>query len=118
MPLLNQLSPEHEPLSETTYLILLTLVAEPKHGYAIMKAVEALSEGRTRLSTGTLYGALNRLLEASWIERIDNDEPVQTRRLRKAYRLTHLGQTILTGEITRLQRLVTLARLQTGKEAL
>lgn len=110
-------SSESSPLSETTYLILLSLVPEPRHGYGIMKAVETLSEGKTRLSTGTLYGALNRLLEDGWIERLENDEPPQTKRLRKAYRLTKLGQRMLESEIARLQRLLALGQLHTGKES-
>ena len=48
----------HLPLREPTFFILLSLSPGPKHGYAILKEVEALSDGRVRLSTGTLYGAI------------------------------------------------------------
>jgi DNA-binding PadR family transcriptional regulator len=51
------------PLTESTYFILLSLSSKPKHGYAIMKDVWILSNDRIILSTGTLYGALKRLLE-------------------------------------------------------
>ena len=56
------------PLSEAVFLILLSLAEGPKHGYAIMKDVHELSAQRVSLSTGTLYGALKRLLkqEVSW----------------------------------------------------
>ena len=54
----------HEPPSEAVFLILTSLAGEPRHGYALLKDIEALSDGRVRLSTGTLYGALHRLLEA------------------------------------------------------
>lgn len=61
---------EELPLTETTFFILLSLSPKPKHGYAMMKDVESLSEGRIRLSTGTLYGAIKRLLEKGWIKRL------------------------------------------------
>lgn len=95
------------PLSESTFLILLSLAPRPKHGYAIMKGVEALSDGRVQLSTGTLYGAIKRLLEQEWIERFDEAEV--NGRERKAYRLTNLGRRILEAETVRMQSLVTAA---------
>src|SRR4051794_9827567 len=58
-----------EPLTETVFLILSSISAEPRHGYAIMQDVEAMTNGRVRLSTGTLYGALRRLLDAGLIRR-------------------------------------------------
>ena len=56
-------------VSEPVLLILLSLAEQPRHGYAILQDTEQMSEGRVRLSTGTLYGALRRLLEEDWIER-------------------------------------------------
>ena len=96
------------PLSEATLLILLSLAPQPRHGYAIMKDVAALSDGRVQLSTGTLYGALKRLLDHDWIERFD--ETVVDGRERKAYRLTDLGRRIMEAEMTRLQSLVAVAQ--------
>jgi len=93
-------------------LILLSLAPGRNHGYAIMKDVEALSDGRVTLSTGTLYGALKRLLDQEWIERLDELDTVQTGRLRKAYRLTRLGRRILEAETARLDHLVTAARVR------
>ena len=98
------------PLSEATFFILLSLAAGSKHGYAIMKEVEALSEGRVSLSTGTLYGALKRMLESEWIERFDEPDATQTGRVRKAYRLTDLGRRLLEAETARMHRLVRAAR--------
>jgi DNA-binding PadR family transcriptional regulator len=95
------------PLSEATFLILLSLAQQPKHGYAIMKDVETLSNGRVQLSTGTLYGAIKRLLEQEWIERFDETEV--NGRERKSYRLTDLGRRILKAETVRMQSLVTVA---------
>lgn len=102
------------PLTEPTFYILLSLAPGQKHGYAMMKDVERLSDGRLQLSTGTLYGALKRLLEQDWIERVD-DGPLDTERAdpgrpRKAYRLTPQGRRSLEAETSRLERLVTLAR--------
>ena len=66
------------PLREPTFFILLSLSPGPKHGYAILKEVEALSDGRVRLSTGTLYGAIKRLLDDDWIRRVDDPLPNRT----------------------------------------
>jgi DNA-binding PadR family transcriptional regulator len=111
------------PLTEATVFILLSLAPAPKHGYAIMKDVQTLSEGRLVLSTGTLYGALKRLLDQGWIERVDEKTATENGigergRPRKAYALTRLGQRILDAEVTRLQALVSLARLRVaGRQA-
>lgn len=105
------------PLSESTFFILLSLAPEPKHGYAIMRDVQEMSGGRINLSTGTLYGAIKRLLEQNWIERIEHDPyPDGRSQLRKAYALTNLGRRILNAEILRLQSLVKTARLHTSEE--
>ena len=51
------------PLTEPVLLILMSLAGQPRHGYSILKDVERMSDGRVVLSTGTLYGALRRLLD-------------------------------------------------------
>src|SRR5512136_1038050 len=94
------------PLSEATLFILLSLAPGPRHGYAIMKDVQMLSDDRIVLSTGTLYGALKRLLEQGWIERVDDPEPNGTDRERKAYALTQAGRHVLKTEVERLRKLV------------
>lgn len=101
---------ENLPLTEATFFIILTLSPTPKHGYAIMKGAAALSNGRVQLSTGTLYGALKRLLERGWIERVDEDDGVENGRIRKAYTLTHLGRRILNAEVERMETLVMTAK--------
>jgi DNA-binding PadR family transcriptional regulator len=102
------------PLGEATFFILLSLMPTPKHGYSIMKAVEELSNGRLELSTGTLYGALKRMLEQAWIERYEAADDNDTGRIRKTYRLTDLGRRILDAEIARMDALVTTARQVSG----
>ncbi len=108
---------ENPPLTETTFFILLSLFPTPKHGYAIMKDVQALSQGRIVLSTGTLYGTLKRLLENGWIERVQEGDAKlgkqESIRPRKAYILTDLGNRALEAEITRMENLTTIARLRT-----
>jgi DNA-binding PadR family transcriptional regulator len=104
---------EDLPLTETTFLILLSISIEPKHGYAIMKDAEVLSDGRVRLSTGTLYGALKRLLEAGWIKRVperEMDEEQESDRPIKQYKLTKLGGRVLQAEVRRMRKLSELAR--------
>jgi DNA-binding PadR family transcriptional regulator len=97
------------PLTEATLLILLSLAPQPQHGYAIMKDVAALSDGRVKLSTGTLYGALNRLLEQGWIERVEDGDEIGGRQ-RKAYQLTGAGRAVLNTEVARLKKLVAMAQ--------
>lgn len=103
---------EQLPLSEATFFILLSLASGPRHGYAILKEVEALSKGRVLLSTGTLYGALKRLLEGGWVERLEEMATPESGRERKAYRLTPLGRRILKAETKRLRTLAGMAELR------
>ena len=100
------------PLTETTYFILLSLAPGPNHGYAIMKDVRQLSQERVRLSTGTLYSALKRLLEQGWIRRAEVTEKATDGRDRKSYSLTQIGCSILEAEVQRLQSLVSLAKVR------
>ena len=106
------------PLTEATFFILLSLASGAQHGYAIMKDVAELSDNRVRLSAGTLYGALARLREQEWIERLEGAEPDEAGHPRKAYQLTGLGRRILNAETRRLQSLVALARLRSIGEQL
>ena len=90
------------PLTEAVYYILLSLT-EPLHGYGIMQKAEQLSSGRVRLAAGTLYGALNALLEKGWIA-----AGAQEGR-QKRYRLTPQGREALTGALDRrLRRILAL----------
>jgi DNA-binding PadR family transcriptional regulator len=98
-----------QPLSEAVFLILVSLGGGPKHGYAIMKEVEALSQHRVLLSTGTLYGAIKRLLADGWISRLDLPDDSNDGRDRKSYALTAHGRKALRAETQRLRELVELA---------
>jgi DNA-binding PadR family transcriptional regulator len=80
----------------------MSLAEKPRHGYALMKDIEVLSAGRVSLSTGTLYGALRRLLEESWIERFEQED---TSREKQAYRLADAGRRQLLAELARMTQL-------------
>ena len=106
------------PLSEAVFLILLSLSEGPKHGYAIMKDVYELSDQRVSLSTGTLYGALKRLLKREWVARVSGEVIVENGRERKQYVLTKLGIRILDAEAARMQTLSSVARLRSAENQL
>jgi DNA-binding PadR family transcriptional regulator len=101
-------------ITEPVLLILLSLAEQPRHGYAILKDVEEMSDGRVRLSTGTLYGALRRLLEEDWIVRHTDNNPS---RGRQGYRLSAKGRRLLQQEVARMKQLTRLATVRfAGRE--
>ena len=95
-------------LTEGVYYILLSLL-EPLHGYGIIQNVENLSGGRVRLAAGTLYGAINTLLEKGWITALEGEADSR----KKEYVITELGREMLNKELQRLEELV-----QNGKRLL
>jgi DNA-binding PadR family transcriptional regulator len=104
---------ESLPVTEPVLLILLSLADRPRHGYAILQDVQEMSEGRVTLSTGTLYGALRRLLDDGWIERFDQED---NSRGRQAYRLTPGGRRNLQQEVSRLKQLTRVASLRVARK--
>lgn len=88
-------------LTEAVYYILLSLLS-PRHGYGIMQNAESLSGGRVKLAAGTLYGAINSLLEKGWITALPGEKDSR----KKEYVITEEGRNILKSEIARLQELV------------
>ena len=89
-------------VSEQVFLILLSLVAGRKHGYAILKDIEATSGGAMVLSTSTLYGALGRLEREGLVGHVDASPEVAPGLPRKVYELTPRGLAVLQGEATGL----------------
>lgn len=87
-------------MQEPTLLLLTALADEPRHGYAIAREVETISGGRVKLRTGTLYGALERLLGQGLIE--VHEEEIVDSRLRRTYTLTPAGRESLGAEVQRI----------------
>lgn len=88
-------------LTESVYYILLSLFT-PLHGYGIMQNVRELSRGRVNLGPGTLYGAINTLLEKGWIYQLAMDQDAR----KKEYVITNIGKAVVAGEIKRLEELI------------
>jgi DNA-binding PadR family transcriptional regulator len=99
-------------MREPTFLILTALADAPRHGYGIIQEVAAVSGGRTKLLTGTLYTALDRLTAEGLIE-LDHEERVGGR-ARRYFRLTPAGRGALRAETARLRRLATMAERRLG----
>jgi DNA-binding PadR family transcriptional regulator len=99
------------PLTPSVFHILLALADGEKHGYAVMKEVENHTAGRIRLGPGTLYGSLDRLLAARFIEECDapSNHSILNER-RRYYRLTASGRVTLQSETQRLKSAVAQAR--------
>ena len=102
-------APESKPLTEPVFLILTSLADQPRHGYALMQDIEQISDRRVVLSTGTLYGALRRLLEDGLIERFQQED---TSRDKQAYKLTVEGHRQLQREVTRMKQLTQIAAMR------
>jgi PadR family transcriptional regulator, regulatory protein PadR len=85
----------------STYFVLAALLDGPLHGYAILKRIVDLSGGDVSLTTGTLYGALDRLLEHGLVEA--GAEEIVNGRVRRAYRLTPAGVDALIAEAAHLR---------------
>jgi len=101
---------DHLPLTAPVYHILLSLADDARHGYAILKEVETRSHGRLKLSTGTLYAAIKRLLGSGLIEETEAGPEAQTDDARRRYySLTPLGRSVARAETRRMADLVTLA---------
>jgi len=99
------------PLTPVSFEILLALAGGELHGYAIMLDVERRTSGAISLHAGSLYRALNRLLEAGLIEELE-ERPSRDAddERRRYYRLTSRGLEVARGEARRLELLVTAAR--------
>jgi len=100
-------------LSEPVLFVLLSLAEQPRHGYSILKDIESMSGGRVLLSTGTLYGALQRLLDSGWIERVEEEDAPRDRR---TYKLTSRGRRNLQAEIERMRHVTKLAALRVSRK--
>ena len=100
----------HLPLTHLTYQVLLALADADRHGYGIIKEVQARTDGSMELETGTLYAALKRLKDDGFIEAAPaSSRPPGEDRRRHTYRLTPLGRQVLTAESERMARVLRVA---------
>lgn len=100
-----------QPLTPAVFHILLALSAGERHGYGIMKQVEADSEAKVSMGAGTLYGSLKRMLEAGLVKESDKRvDPNMDDERRVYYAITGSGRKALAAELERYRRLVELTR--------
>ena len=97
------------PLTTPVFQILLSLVDEDLHGYAIIQDIAARTNGDVRLTASTLYAAVKRLVDAGWIAEVAarraDDDP-----RRRYYHITRVGRAAARGEARRLDELAAMAR--------
>jgi len=99
------------PLSAATFHILMALAEGDRHGYGIIQDVAASTDGSLKLSTGTLYRSIQRMLEQGLIvETRERPAPDQDDERRRYYRITPFGTAVARAEARRLTQLVRLAR--------
>lgn len=106
-----QPGPVDRPLPVSQLHILLALVDGEKHGYAVMREVEVMTDGEVTMGPGTVYGTIRRMLELGLIEETDErPDPALDDSRRRYYRATAPGLAVLTAETERLARLIRTAR--------
>ena len=94
-------SSERGALTEAVFYIMLSLYS-PMHGYGIMQNIKELSKDRVNLGAGTLYGAINTLLNKNWIRSIEGEKDSR----KKEYEITDTGKSVMQNEIFRLEELI------------
>ena len=99
------------PLTPVVLHILLAVADEPqgKHGYAIAREIEEVTDGQVRMGAGTLYGSIQRMLDAALIEERRVRAASASDR-RRYYKITAFGRRVLGLELTRLSQVVAIAR--------
>ena len=95
------------PLPAAVFHILIALADRDRHGYSIMQDVSARTDGKVRLSAGTLYSAVRRMLEQGLIEELaESPDPSSTDERRRYYRLTRFGRRTAAAEVDRRNAMV------------
>lgn len=107
------MSEKETPLTEAFYYILLAL-RKPNHGYGVIQEIEELTGGRVVLGPGTLYGALQTMQKREWIRIYSQDTEL---RKKKEYIITDLGRAAFEAEKSRLEELLSNAKLMEEGEA-
>ncbi len=104
-------STANAPLTPAVLHILLALSTQERHGYGIMKQVEADSQGRVNMGPGTLYGSLGRMIDAGLIRESDKKiDPEMDDERRVYYKITGLGQKALAAELQRYREVEAVAK--------
>lgn len=103
-------------MSEATYYVLASLLEERLHGYGIVKKAALFSGGAVKLTTGTLYGALDRLVGQGLVV-ADGEEEVHGR-LRRYYRISDAGAEAVRDEATRMRRAARAVEPRAGRAAI
>jgi DNA-binding PadR family transcriptional regulator len=99
------------PLPTAVFHILIALADRDRHGYSIMQDVAARTGNKVKLSAGTLYSSIRRMLEQGLIEELaESPDPSSTDERRRYYRLTRFGRRVATADVERLNALVQQAR--------
>jgi DNA-binding PadR family transcriptional regulator len=98
------------PLPPATLHILLALADGERHGYAIIQDVEVRTDGELRMSAGTLYRSIARMVEQGMITEVANRRTRAEDERRRYYRLTSFGTAVARAEVRRLSQLVRHAR--------
>jgi DNA-binding PadR family transcriptional regulator len=99
------------PLTPAVLHILLALSMEERHGYGIMKQVQADSQGKVKMGPGTLYGSLDRMIEAGLISESERKiDPKMDDERRVYYKITGNGQKALAAELERYNEVVAVAK--------
>jgi DNA-binding PadR family transcriptional regulator len=99
------------PLTPAMFHVLLALAGEDLHGYAILKEVELRTGGKVKLSTGTLYGIIKRLLaDGLVIERRSRPAEAEDDERRRYYRMTEKGREVAAAEAERMDEVLSIAR--------
>ena len=99
------------PLQPATFHILMALADDDRHGYAIIQEIAARTDGTLRMSAGTLYRSIQRMIEQGLIVEVhERPAPELDDERRRYYRITKFGEAVARAETRRLQNLVRLAR--------
>jgi DNA-binding PadR family transcriptional regulator len=101
------------PLPPATFHILMAVAQEDRHGYGIIQDVTRRTNGELRLSAGTLYRSIQRMLEQGLIDETDDrPAPELDDERRRYYRITAFGAAVARAETHRMAQLVRMARTQ------
>ena len=104
--------PQRDPgaLTPPVFQILLSLVDDDLHGYALIQDIRARTDGEVDLTASTLYGAIKRMVADGLIAEVAPSRTGENDPRRRYYRITRLGRDTARGEAARLERLTAMAR--------